>query len=276
MAKENSIARIADITAENVPKSVTDPETGLKIKVSQEMVASLITAERQIVGGMEQIALALHRIRQDKLFLIYGLNSMSEYLERRFSFSERLGYFLLKMADVFGDSKFFQDIMKQPRKLLEIAAKNPAIATQMKEDGEITLPNGSVIMLSELKKNTINEVIKDYAKTKEKNSQLSNDLEEKEKELKDAHKVIRNYEKRADLDEDYFKKITTKAEALTEILSIEAEAASMMQRLDAIESEEPTVVAKLAATISMVLAGFSQVQSKYMHLILDVDGAKKD
>ncbi len=273
MKKETAVAK-AEFGIENFPKSVTDPETGLKIKVTHDMVAALVSAERQITSGAEQIAMALHRIRREKLYLLYDLGSMSEYLEKRFAFTERFGYYLLKMADVFGDSKHFADIMRQPRKLLEIAAKDEGLTKQFR-DGEITLSNGTVTTLAALKKEITTEIVKDYEKTKKKNTQLENDLDEARKELKDTKVVIRNYEKRADVPDKYFQTITAKAAALTEILAIEAEAADMMARLAAIESEEPTVVSKLAGVLSMVLAGFSQVQSKYMHLILEVAPEKK-
>lgn len=274
MKKETAVAK-AEFGIENFPKSVTDPETGLKVKVTQDMIAALVAAERQITSGVELVAMALHRIRKEKLYLLYDLKSMEEYLDQRFQFARTFGYYLLKMADVFGDSKHFADIMRQPRKLLEIAAKDEGLTKQFR-DGEITMPDGKITTLANLEKQLAADIVKDYEKTKNKNTQLATDLEEARKELKDTKTIIRNYEKRADIPDEYFKTITDKAAALTELFSIEGQAADMIARLSAIESEEPTVVSKLAGVISTVLAGFSQVQSKYMHLILEVAPEKKN
>lgn len=273
MKKENPVAKI-EFNIDNFPKSVTDPKTGEKIKVTQSMIAMAISTERQITSGLEQIAMGLWSIREHKLFLLYNLDSMEAYLDKRFRFSRGFGYQLLKLADVFGDSKHFADIMRQPHKLLALAAKDDHLAQQLKE-GEVTMSDGTVTTVADIEKNLAAKIVKDYEKTKNKNTQLSTDLDETKKKLKDVETVVKNYEDRAEVSDEYFKKITDKSAALREVLSIQAEASSMVRRLDSIDSEEATVVAELASTLSMVLAGFSQVQSKWMHLILDVDTTKK-
>lgn len=272
MAKKTTENQLVELNAKNLPKEVNDPTSGKKIKVTQEMVAALIGAERQITGGVEQIAIALHKIRNDKLFLLYGLDSMEDYLEQRFQFSRAFGYRLLKFAEVFGDSKHFAEIMQQPRKLLEIAANNDTLKNQLKE-GEVTLPDGTQVSLKELKKsmaleltNDLDIAKKDLKATKRQARELTQQVEEKDK-------LIANYE--AGMADGDFKKLTEKKQILSELFAMDAEVASIIKRLDAIESEDAQVVSRLEAVLTQLLAGASKVQDRWMHLILSVTPDQK-
>lgn len=263
MAKKTD-SQITELTLKNAPKEVTDPETGKKIKVTQDMITAFVGAERQALGGFEMIALALHKIRSEKLYLIV-CDTLTEYMETRFSHSPSLGYHLLRMADVFGDSKNFTEIMQQPRKLLEMAVKSEDLKKQLK-DGEITLPDGSVVTLKELKKSVAMEMAtdldiakKDLKAEKRKSRDLAQQLEEK-------GKLVEHYE--AGMAEGDFKKLTAKKEILSELFAMDAQVAEIVKRLDSIESEDPQVVSKLESVLTQLLSGAGQVQNKWMHLIL--------
>ncbi len=273
MAKKNTENQMAELNIENMPKSVTDPETGLKVKVTKEMIMVLMNAERVITTNMEQLALALKTIRDDKLYLLYEIGSMGEYLEKRFSFSERFGYSLLKFADVFGDSKHFSEIMHQPRRLLELASKDDNLAKQLK-DGEVTMPDGTRLSLKELKKEFANELVSELERTKSDLKATKKEARENKQLAEEQGKTLAHYED--SLAEGNFKKITKKKEVMAELFAIDAQAADMVKRLDSIESEEPEVVSQLVKTLTGVLAGFSQVQNKHMHLILSVTPDSKN
>lgn len=269
MAKKET--QVTELTFKNAPKEVVDPDTGKKIKVTQDMISAFVGAERQALGGFEMIALALHKIRSEKLYLIV-CETLSEYMETRFSHSPSLGYHLLKMADVFGDSKNFPEIMQQPRKLLELATRNDDLKKQLKE-GEITLPDGTQVSLKELKKsmaleltNDLDIAKKDLKATKRQARELTQQVEEKDK-------LIANYE--AGMADGEFKKLTEKKQILSELFAMDAEVASIIKRLDAIESEDAQVVSRLEAVLTQLLAGASKVQDRWMHLILSVTPDQK-
>lgn len=272
MAKgKQSDVQLTELTEKKIPKEVTDPSTGKKIKVTQDMIAAAINAERQITGAFEQIALALVQIRDLKLYLLSGFETMSEYLEKRFAFSERFGYQLMKYADVFGDSKYFPQIMQQPRKLLEIAANNDDLKQQLK-DGEVTLHDGTRLTLKELKKELANELVAELERTKTDLKAAKKDAREHRQLAEEQSKTILNYEE--SMGEDAFKKITKKKEILSTLFAMDAQAAEMIKTLDAIESEDPEVVARLEAVLTAILAGASQTQNKWMHLLLSTQPDK--
>ena len=56
---------------------------------------------------------------------------------------------------------------------------------------------------------------------------------------------------------------------------MDAEVASIIKRLDAIESEDAQVVSRLEAVLTQLLAGASKVQDRWMHLILSVTPDQK-
>lgn len=268
MKKETAVAK-AEFGIENFPKSVTDPETGLKVKVTHDMIAALISAERQITSGLEQIAMSLHKIRKEKLYLLYDLKSMEDYLDQRFQFARSFGYYLLKMADVFGDSKHFADIMRQPRKLLEIAAKDEGLTKQMKE-GEITLPDGTVTTLKDLKKTAASELATDLKIAKDELKTMKADLKKSNEQLEQKAKLLAHYESAA--GQEGFQKITEKSRILSELHAIDAESARIIDVLARIETEDPACVSKLSSVLSGILSAASAVQSNYIDLILPKSG----
>lgn len=272
MKKDNTPVKPGNLEIENMPKSVTDPETGLKIKVTQEMIGSLISAERQITGALEQMALALHKIRKDKLFLLYEIDSMAEYLEKRFTFSPAFGYYLLKMADVFGDTKHFAEIMRQPRKLLELAASNDDLKKQLKE-GEVTMPDGTTLTIKELTKSVALQMATDLDITKRELKAEKKKVRELSQQVEEKGKLITSYE--SGMAEGEFKKLTEKKAILSQLFAMDAQVADIIKGLDSIESEDAQVVSKLEATLTQLLAGASKVQDKWMHLILSVTPDQK-
>lgn len=257
--------QIVELNTKNIPKEVTDPTSGKKIKVTQDMVATLVGAERQITGGLEQVALGLHTIKKEKLFLLYGLDGMDEYLDQRFQFSPRFGYSLMKYADVFGDSKNFAEIMRQPRKLLELAADNDDLKQQLK-DGEVTMPDGTMVTLKELTKSMALQMTTDLDIAKKDLKAEKKKARDLQQQLEEKSKMVDHYE--SGMADGDFKRLTQKKEILSELFATEAQVAEIIKRLDSIESEEPEVVARLEAVLTSLLAGASQVQSKWMHLLL--------
>lgn len=263
---------IVELNSKNIPKEVTDPTTGKKIKVTQEMIATLYNAERQITTSVAQIAIALTQVRDQKLYLLYDLETMEDYLEHRFQFSRAFGYRLLRFADVFGDSKHFSQIMEQPRKLLEIAASNDDLKKQLKE-GEVTMPDGTTLTIKELTKSAALQMANDLDITKRELKAEKKKVRELSQQVEEKGKLIASYE--SGMAEGDFKKLTEKKAILSELFAMDAQVADIVKRLDSIESEDAQVVSKLEATLTQLLAGASKVQDKWMHLILSITPDKK-
>lgn len=257
--------QIVGLNFKNMPKEVNDPLSGKKIKVTQDMVVMAISAHRQITGGLEQVAIGLWTIREHKLYLLYDCESMEEFMERHLQFSRASGYRLLKFADVFGDSKHFAEIMQQPRKLLELAADNDDLKQQLK-DGEVTMPDGTMVTLKELTKSMALQMTTDLDIAKKDLKAEKKKARDLQQQLEEKSKMVDHYE--SGMADGDFKRLTQKKEILSELFATEAQVAEIIKRLDSIESEEPEVVARLEAVLTSLLAGASQVQSKWMHLLL--------
>lgn len=94
MPKQEEVTAVAEIRS-----SYTDPETGEKVKVTTEMQTTLVAHEEQIGLSMIQMAFSLKAIKDNRLFLLRGCNSMKEYVQTYLAKSYSGSRFYIQIAD---------------------------------------------------------------------------------------------------------------------------------------------------------------------------------
>lgn len=176
-------------------KEYIDEATGEMISFTDGDQRELDLLESQVAAGYFQIAVALKTIRDRKLYLLRGNNSMKEYVENHFHQSYRTAQRYLQIADSFANSKNRDELQQLPfSKLLELSQSEYAVSALNDEseisDGFVQFNNGEKESLSEF----IDRIRQETLSTVESPDDIKTKLKRKTEDLKNKKLILERME----------------------------------------------------------------------------------
>lgn len=131
-------------------------------------------AHIQVVSGAIISALALKRIKDDQLYLEMGFDHFNQYVETKLPFGRQQAYAYLAVADSFSvsdqsDTAIPENITSLGMAKLHQLSKTVDHAGQaLLENGEIELPDGTILTVPEIESITVKQLKKELAEAKKK------------------------------------------------------------------------------------------------------------
>ena len=250
------------IQQDDYPKLVTDPKTGLTIKVTPEILQLFEICEAKIRYSLAEIAMALKCIRDNKLYLLLEIESMGEYLSERWTKSKKQAYFYMKLADAYSDSPHYQEIASLPQKVLAESFKDENMIKQLKK-GELTDQEGEVYTFEEIKRLGNKEFQIKFTAEKRKVKEMKTELEQAQQDIKLKNQMIQAHD---DLKENNakFQRITSEKETLRLLHYHNGLIAQIASDMDQIETS-PSIeaVSQVKAMIGNLAGLIDAIEDKW-------------
>lgn len=231
--------------------SAIDPDTQVEIHFSHEDQLALIEAERDVDYGITKVSLAFKKIRDKKLYLMRGCNSMREYATSIMQMSTRQMQRYLSVADVFGSSPNVGNIPALSMSKLLKAAKNPFLVEKL--NSEILSKDELKELIDEATIEMQTKYVKAVTAKKslhEKNKALSGQVEQLQEEIAGF----------THMKPELLKKITDKGMALKEVKVAREEVITVIGRLEKINQvNDPEVISEVRGLIEQIKTYFKEL-----------------
>lgn len=261
---ENQIAQIGTLV--EIGEIVTDPETGQELIASETTINELLTAETYIKTGLLTISLALKKIRDNKLYLLRGMNSLQDYATNFLSFNYRHAKKILQIADTYGDSPHFEKISQLPMNTLLKADDD--LVQQLKE-GEFRDSEGNVWSFEEIGDMKNKEMNNELKRLLQQNSSLKKDLIKVKENAEQNQKLVELYESQ---DGKMLEKVKSRNEAQQIILHSRGALAKAIDDLSRIELTDADIVRDVVGMIGGAIVGLSTIHDEWMPILQAANG----
>jgi len=187
------------------PHKVYDEETDDFVEVSVEMQKRANAVHLQIALNAISTAIGIKRMRDEKLYLGFGCQSFSEYIETRLPFTRRQAYNYIQIAERF--IPFLPDISKDEyvvhsgaQHITEMGYNKLFALSGLPDDQFSKIVDGEDgVTLDELADMDTKEFASALTKYKKKHSKTLAQMDEQNKSLKDENRILK--EKLAEADQ---------------------------------------------------------------------------
>lgn len=268
---------------------VHDPETGKEIAFTQEQRMLLESTKMQIKSGLLQVALGLRTIRDNRLYLLDGAESLSDWFGKNWGQSITTGYRMLQAADAFADAPNAEQILRQPLSQLLIISKNKKAMEQIHAgelhigDGQVITPEGETIPLQVFAKQ-----IKDEwsAESESNETKLQNKVKAEKQKVQIKEEMIKGLDKQIeelraeneritsamadlaktkDIDPKRYMLIQQKGEAINLLTEILVQGLEIIGRIDQIPQDivDPELSGHISRTITSLESAINQARDQW-------------
>ncbi len=255
-----------------------NPENS-EIITPQNPEARLLVLEQQIAFGYIQMSIAIKTIRDEKLYLVCGYDSMQSYGLDRLNIMPAQLYRHLKIADSFNE-KVLKKLSHMPMTaLLKIAQDSEiteAINTGEIDGDRVVYADGTSESLTDAleraragEQKKVRKKLEDAADKLSAKDRLIEDYQAKigagKKKIDDLNKTIQDLATRKDIDPEKLVFITQKREAVDLLEESEGRILQVFGSLGGIPHEllDPELTARLARLIASLEAGVQRIREQY-------------
>lgn len=283
-----------DSVTETLPEirnSYVDPDSGEKVKVTQDMALALHHHEHQIASATLTMAFGLKAIRDGKLYLLRGCETMKEYITTCVAKSYSSAKFYIQVADAL-DGLSQKQLEGLSIGALGDISRDLTLVGKLKK-GEAQISGDKIVyadgneesvedfrahLRAEIRKETQGEIkkatdaaakargeVKAFKTIVESKSQ---EILEREEEIANLRRTIDEVSQAKDIDPRRLRALNSKKEAMELMRTISEQVAEAMGSLHTIERDAfdaelavhlKTCIASLETGLNKTKADFSDV-----------------
>jgi len=291
--KENLVQELSGQALPEVRRSFTDPETGAKVKVTDEMEGALYAHEQQIAIATVQMAFSLKAIRDQRLYLLRGCESMKEYIQTCIAKSYSSAKFYMQIADALEGVKNAKQLRGLSIGQLGDISRDLTLVEKLKK-GEAEISGDKIVYADGteesfeehrqfLRKEIQKEFKKDIEKATSTTAKVRNDLSEyrkllevknqdlieRDEKIAELRRMVDEVSQAKDIDPRKLRAINSKKEASELIRSVNERALEALGELSGLPHEifDAEIVGFLQTCVASIETGIKKLRSDFKEIV---------